>query len=124
MIREEKKSPNFCTCGGLLRGERTRHRHRERHTKQQTHTETHSNTHSHTLHVTERVGIDTREGKDLKILHLRRACDRDQWTEREVKEGRMEREKQREREREREKERERRRRSTTDTAIKFFVVVA
>jgi hypothetical protein len=113
LIREEKNSPNFCTCGGLIRGERTRHRHRERDTNEQAHTETHSNTHSHTLYVTERLGIDTREGKDLKILHLRRACDRDQWTEREGKEGRMERERQR----------ERRRRSTTETAANFFAIV-
>ena len=74
----------------------------------QTQRETHkrTNTHRDTLYVTERLGIDTREGKDLKILHLRRACDRDQWTEREGKEGRMEREKQRERERERKREKE------------------
>jgi hypothetical protein len=103
LIREKKNSPNFCTCGGLIRGERTRHRHRERDTNEQTHTETHSNTHSDTLYVTERLGIDTREGKDLKFLHLRRACDRDQWTERERGRKVGWREKNRERERERER---------------------
>jgi hypothetical protein len=100
LIREKKNSPNFCTCGGLIRGERTRHRHRERDTNEQAHTETHSNTHSHTLYVTERLGIDTREGKDLKF------CTCGELGEREGKEGRMEREKQRERERKREKEEE------------------
>jgi len=116
LIREEKNSPNFCTCGGLIRVERTQHRHRERDTNEQAHTETHSNTHRDTLYVTERLGIDTREGKDLKF------CTCGELGEREGEEGRMEREKQRERERE--EERERRRRSTTDTATKFFAVVA
>jgi hypothetical protein len=90
------------------RGEDTTQTQRERHTNEQTHTETHSNTHSDTLYVTERLGIGTREGKDLKKnFHLRRAYDSDhgqgEW--RREREEREKREKREEEEGERERKR-------------------
>ena len=83
-------------------------------TQTQRETRKRTNTHSDTLYVTERLGIDTREGKEIKFCTCGELVLGDQWTERERGRKVGWREKNREIERERERERKKKKKYNRD----------